>query len=159
MIARRLKSIPRNERGFSDFSLGHCDSFPCYTNTRYVLGPNKSVVSAVSSGRRHDSAVTPRLSRAHPRNIYQRAIHDGTPGRRASLITAAARCRAVLILRPRCAARQLLTRQCTCIRAHVCVPMDINPWTWSRLERTRLGMQAYRARNLYHCMENEIPDE
>lgn len=116
MIVRRLKSIPKNGRGFSDFSLGHCDSFLCNTNTRYVLGPNKSVVSAVSSGRRHDSVVTPRLSRAHPRNIYQRAIH----GRRASLITGAARCRAVLILRLRCAARQLPTRQCTCVRAYVC---------------------------------------
>jgi len=78
----RLKNIPRNERDFFDFSLGHCDSFLCNTNTWYVLGPNKSVVS---SELQHNPAVTPRLSRAHLRNIYQRAIHSTSDPRSQSV--------------------------------------------------------------------------
>lgn len=124
MIVRQLKSIPRDERGFSAFSLGHCDSFLCNTNTRYVLGPNKSVVSGRLIGaptrlRRYPTIVpgasTEYLSTRHPRRCT-----PPVPGRRASLITSALRSRAVLILRPRCAARQLPTRQCTCVM-YVCV--------------------------------------
>lgn len=124
-------------------------------------GRTKASSPAVSSGCRHDSAVTPRLSRAHPRNIYQRAIHDGStryPGPRPQSVFNNGR-RAMqgridfeAKVRRKAASNSPMYM---CMRA--CVPMDINPWTWSCLERTRLGMLAYRARNLYQCMENEIP--
>lgn len=114
-------------------------------------------------GRRHDSAVTLRLSRAHPRNIYQRAGYPRPQsvfnnGRRAMQ----GRIDFEAKVRRKAASNSPM---CMCIyvwagvHVYMCGPMDISPRTWSCLERIRLGMLAYRARNSYQCMENEIPDE